>query len=379
MRRKPAKKKDAPVSMRQIAKRAKVSLSTVSVVLNHTDDVPVADETRELVLGVARELGYAKHSLARAIKSPLRHIGIAVGDTQEAYETFTSVIFQGAAQHLLASGYYPIVLPVGKYESETKADTKAVPAKVVELFESRLIDGLILDKPSFLDPEVRQIVDAGVPTVVVNTGVGLRDAAGRMIPTVTIDDRLGGHLGARHLLGLGHKKIAMVMRPYAQGPRAHHSTPVMELRLGYQAALAEARLTVDPALVVEGDVLDQRITYAAMEKLMSLPKGVRPTAMIVGDSQMALMAINALRRLNVAIPRDVSLVGYGDFDIASRLSEPLLTTVEAPLRENGRLAAANLIALLEQRRPGSKKETTTFKSNPVLQPTLRPGETTAAR
>ena len=364
--------------MRQIAKRANVSLSTVSVVLNRTKDVPVAEETREAVLEVAREMGYAQHSLARAIKSPLRHIGIAVGDTQEAYETFTSVIFQGAAQHVLASGYYPIVLPVGNYESETKADTVAVPAKVIELFESRLIDGLILDKPSFLDKEVRGIVDAGVPTVVVNTGTGLRDSAGIMVPTVTIADRDGAQLATQHLIELHHERIALVMRPYTQGPRAHRSQPVYEFRIGYEHAITRAGLHVVPSLVVEGDVIDQDVTYAAIEKLMSLPEPTRPTALLVGDSQMAIMTMNCLRRLGLSIPRDISIVGYGDLDIASRLSEPRLTTVGAPLRENGRLAAANLLTLLEHGSRGTTDSTVLDSPTPVLQPRLNVGATTRA-
>lgn len=362
--------------MREIARRANVSLSTVSVVLNRTKDVPVADETRDAVLEAAREMGYARHSIARAIKSPLRHIGIAVGDAQEAYETFTSVIFQGAAQHVLASGYYPIVLPVGKYESETKADTAEVPAKVVELFESRLIDGLILDKPSFLDTEVRRIVDAGVPTVVVNTGLGLRNSNDVVVPTATIDDQLGGRLAANHLIELGHRRIAMVMRPYTQGPRAHRSMPVMEFRVGYEKALSVASVPIDEQLVVEGDVIDPRATYEALAKLIALPENQRPTAIIVGDSQMAIMTMNYVRRAGLEVPRDISLVGYGDFDIASRLSEPTITTVEAPLRENGKLAAANLLQLLDHGPRGTTDSSVLESPALILSPRFREGATT---
>ncbi len=375
-RPRPGKPKGA--SMREIAKQANVALSTVSVVLNHTQDVPVSDATRQMVLRVALELGYTRHSLARAIKSPLRQIGIAVGDTREACESFTSIIFQGVAQHVLGSGYYPILLPVGQYESETKADLTQVPARVIELFQSRLIDGLVLDKPSFLNKEVCAIVDAGIPTVVVNTGLGLCDSAGRLIPTVTINDRLGGRIAAQHLLALGHARIALVMRSFTQGPRANYSMPVNELRLGYEAALKQEKVAVDPRLVVEGDVIEPDLTYAAVNKIMQLPSGMRPTAIIVGDSQMAIMVMNGLRRMGLSIPQDVSLVAYGDIDVVSRLSEPRLTIVEAPFLENGRLAAANLLTLLDHcRNRTSSGPSPLDPVAPILDPRLSPGATTA--
>src|SRR5262245_52481084 len=139
------------INMRGIARRARVSPSTVSVVLNRTPHVPVAEQTRLRVLKAARSLGYQQAFLSRAIKSPLRHVGIAVGDLVLAQESFTAVIFRGIHQHLHSRGYSALLQPVGEYVAEDKADTDSVPARVAELHRSRLIDGVIVDKQYFLN------------------------------------------------------------------------------------------------------------------------------------------------------------------------------------------------------------------------------------
>lgn len=334
------------VNMRRIAQLADVSLSTVSVVLNHRTDVPVADETRQRVLRVAGEFGYANASIAKAIREPLRHIGIAVGDVVEAHRTFTSLIFEGVYDHMLARGYRPLLLPVGRYRSEDEADLATVPQRAFELHRSRLVDGLIIDKPHFLSAEITRMYKARIPLVVVNGGVQ-RIRAGVYVPSVTIDDYAGGRLATQHLLELGHRRVALMTRPYEKGPRAYHSTPVAEHRRGYVEALADAGVAADRNWIVEGDMLSKTTTADAIASLMQLPK--RPSAIVVGDDIMAMIVTNTLRAMRLRVPHDVSIVGYGDQPIAQQLSDPELTTVRVPLVENGRSAAAKLVSILEKK------------------------------
>lgn len=334
-----------PVNMREIARRAKVSASTVSVVLNGTPGVPVAGQTRDRVLREARRAGYASAAIARAIKSPLRHLGIAVGNLDEAFETFASVILQGAQQLALERGYHPVMLPVGRYQSERKEDTVSVPNQVIDLHRSRLIDGVILDKPHFLDAEIRVMHDGRVPIVVVNGGVPQQVRPGAVVPSVTLNDRAAGRIAAMHLIGLNHRRIAYLGRPFQQGPRAYHSAPVSNFREGFESAFSHAGLRHDPDSMLEGDMFDRDVNAAAIRRLVA--RRDRPTALVVGDDAMAIMAVNALTAMGINVPRDISVVGYGDLPIAQRLAFPPLTTVRVPLRDNGRRAAANLIALLE--------------------------------
>lgn len=356
------------VNMRRIAQRARVSASTVSVVLNRTPHVPVADATRRKVLAAARTMGYQEASLSRAIKTPLRHVGIAVGDLVLAQESFTALIFRGAQEHLLGRGYYALLQPVAHYVSETKSDTASVPTKILELHRSRLMDGVILDKQYFLDDEVLRLRHADLPLVAVNAGLHV-DPAGLPIPSVTINDHAAGRLAAAHLLGLGHRRIAYIGRPWQHGPRAFRSTPVFEFRRGFEEALADAFVPLDPALTHEGDLLDKSINYAAVAGVMKLASP--PTAIVAGDDQIAVMAINALRQRGLRVPEDVSVVGCGDLSTAQRLVEPGLTTVHAPLYENGVQAATLLLALIEGK-PVAQPQI-------VLEPRLVVRGTTSAR
>jgi LacI family transcriptional regulator len=145
-------------------------------------------------------------------------------------------------------------------------------------------------------------------------------------------DRLGGREAAAHLAELGHKKIAFV-----SGPATFRSSH--ERRSGFEEALNERGLSLAKAYVAEGAyTYDSGIE--AGRALLSMAD--RPTAIFAGNDEMAAGVLQAARQLAVRVPEDVSVVGFDDFQIASRLW-PTLTTVRTPTREIGRLAVERLM------------------------------------
>jgi len=153
-----------------------------------------------------------------------------------------------------------------------------------------------------------------------------------------IDDRYGAHLGMRHLIQHGHRRIAFINGPSGWYPSEHRL-------LGYQDALAELPVPFDPSLVKEGD-WEVQGGYHALKELLALPQ--LPTAIFAGNDLMALGAIYSLEEAGLRVPEDIAVVGYDDREIAS-LSRPRITTVKIPCYEMGTAGARMLLELLENR------------------------------
>ncbi len=330
-------------TMRQIADRAGVSVATVSYVLNSTCNVPIGTETRARVHAIANELGYHRSLLGRSIKQPLRHIGVAVGAPDQTEQTYTAELFAGIREQTLDAGYYPVLQPM-PHQIGQSAGADLV-RRVGEVHRSKLIDGFIIDKAPFLTAPLVELYEQGVPLVLVNSVPDVRTSDGRPVPIVNVDNRLGASLAAHHLLELGHRRIGLIL-PDSGGTRLEPTANrILDVLHGYRDAISAAGLPRDDALIMQGDLVDRACTQKAVESMMRL--AAAPTALFVADDAMAVMAINALRRLGLSVPGNVSVIGYGDWPIVSRLAEPPLTTVHTPLRDNGRLAAKLLIDFLE--------------------------------
>jgi LacI family transcriptional regulator len=149
-------------------------------------------------------------------------------------------------------------------------------------------------------------------------------------------DRLGGLQAARHLMGLGHRRVALM-----SGPASFRSSH--ERRAGFEEGLAEAGAALQPGYAVEGTYTYESAIPLGVQLLTLNP---RPTAVFALNDEMAAGVLQAARQLRLKVPEDVSIVGFDDFQIASRLW-PTLTTVHTPTREIGRLAAEQLLGRRE--------------------------------
>jgi LacI family transcriptional regulator len=308
------------VTIRQIADRAGVSIATVSRVLNGRGDV--ADDTRELVSRVIQEHGYTVNRSAQSLSGGRTGlVGVVV---PLVYPAYFSGILAGAAE-ALSEQAMQIVLPPTMHLHEREVS-------VIDRMHG-LTDGALFILPQESSEELARLLDSGYRFVVLDPLQPLDER----IPSVSAAHTSGADQAMRHLLQLGHRRIAQIT-----GPIGWVATEGR--RRGYRAALASAGILPDPALEVES-VPEIEPGRTAAERLLDLAE--RPTAIVAFNDNIAIGAIQAARARGLRVPEDLSVVGFDDVEHATIVS-PALTTVRQPLAEMGRTAVSLLIRLLER-------------------------------
>jgi LacI family transcriptional regulator len=310
------------MTIRQIAELAGVSIATVSRVLNGRGDV--SDETRELVTRIIREHGYTANRSARGLSAGRTGlVGILV---PLVYPAYFSGILAGAAEALSERDLQIVLSPTGgEHDREVS---------VLDRLHG-LSDGALIILPEESSEELEQLLDGGYRFVVIDPLMPLDER----IPSVSAAHTSGADQAMRHLLALGHRRIAQIT-----GPRGWVATE--DRRRGYHAALGAAGILPDPALEVEA-VPEIAPGRAAAEYLLDLPE--RPTAIFAFNDNIAVGAIQAARARGLRVPEDLSVVGFDDVESATVVT-PALTTVRQPLAEMGRTAVSLLNRLLEGQR-----------------------------
>lgn len=315
-------------TIKEVSRRAKVSPSTVSRVLNET--VPVADDTKQRVLDAVRELNYEPNVFARSLVTN-RSGGIGVV-LNEISSPFFSGIIKGIEEVVEANGMHLVV-------SSGHADALCEREAATFLRQHRT-DALILHPESMSDDDILKWLDNDIPLVIIGRFVAeLTDRC------VYLDNEMGGFLATQHLLESGHERIAHISGPLAMKDsrdRLH----------GYRRALEAAGLAFDEKLVVEANFVEEGGSRATSRLLN---RGTEFTAIFAGNDQMAAGALQTLRDAGLKVPNDISLVGYDDV-LFARYLFPTLTTVRQPLVEMGRAAAGIAIAALEKKEAEVKRK-----------------------
>jgi LacI family transcriptional regulator len=310
------------LTIRQIADLAGVSIATVSRVLNGRGDV--SDETRELVSQVIRENGYTANRSARGLSAGSTGlVGVLV---PLVYPAYFSAILAGAAEALSERNLQIVLSPTG-HEHDREVS-------VLDRLRS-LTDGALIILPEESSEELARLLDRGYHFVVLDPLMPLDER----IPSVSAAHASGADQAMRHLLELGHRRIAQIT-----GPRGWVATE--DRRRGYRAALAAAGILPDPALEVGAEPEIEPGREAA-EKLLDLPRP--PTAIFAFNDNIAIGAIRAARARGLRVPDDLSIVGFDDVEYATIVT-PALTTVRQPLAEMGRTAVSLLNRLLDRQR-----------------------------
>jgi LacI family transcriptional regulator len=309
-------------TIREIAELAGVSIATVSRVLNRRGDV--SDETRDLVTRVIREHGYTANRSARGLSAGRTGlVGILV---PLVYPAYFSAIVAGAAEALSERDLQIVLSPTG-HEHDREVS-------VLDRLHG-LTDGALIILPEESSEELERLLDGGYRFVVLDPLMPLDER----IASVSAAHTSGADQAMRHLLELGHRRIAQIT-----GPAGWLATE--DRRRGYRAALAAAGILPDPALEVEAEP-EIAPGREAARYLLDLP--VPPTAIFAFNDNIAIGAIQAARASGMRVPEDVSIVGFDDVEHAAIVT-PALTTVRQPLAEMGRTAVSLLSRLLEGQR-----------------------------
>ena len=307
------------LTITDVALAAGVSVATVSKVINGRDGIATATSAR--VLGVVHELGYESSLVARSLRSRRTHvIGILVAE----FEPFSAEILKGAGSGLGDTDYELLA-----YTGTRQSGRAGWERRYLSRLSGTLIDGAIIVTPTVVD------ADAGVPVVAIDPHAGSAE-----LPSVESDNLTGGLLATRHLIELGHRRIAfMAGRPDLESSRLREA--------GFRQALSEAGIEVDPWLVRMSDYRRDAAHQPAIE-LLSRPD--RPTAVFAGNDLSAIGTMEAAQEMGLDVPGDVSVIGFDDIPEAARTT-PALSTVRQPIQQMGSAAVRLLRALMDGRIP----------------------------
>jgi len=303
-------------TIRDVARLAGVSISTVSRVLNGT--TPVKADKRQLVLDAAETLGYVPNPAALSLLNK-RTGGLGVVLPFVTGEFFSELL-SGLDETAQSLGSFLIISTSHSRPTEFR--------KAVQALDKR-VDGLVVMAPALDVEGASSLVNPDTPVVFINT-----QASGLDADVFNFDNVGGTRALTQHLLDEGHQRIALI-----RGPES--AWDAQERVRGYRSAMAEAGLSTEGLEFEGGFTRDDG--YAAAQII--LEESPCPTAILAANDYCAFGALSALREADVQIPDDMAVCGF-DGLASSRYAAPPLTTVQVPIREIGNRAVRQLVARL---------------------------------
>ncbi|HVN77247.1 MAG TPA: LacI family DNA-binding transcriptional regulator [Thermoanaerobaculaceae bacterium] len=305
------------VTIKHVAQEAGVSVATVSRVLNGKG--PVSEATRRRIHQVAERMRYTPHGAARSlITRKTGAIGVFLPDI---HGEFFSELIRGIDVASRRCGYHLLVSGSHGDKGELEAVLRATRGRV---------DGLIVMSPDVDAETLRANLPETLPVVLLNCGT-----EGLWFDSITIDNHGGAHAMVRHLIGLGHRRIALVNGP----PR---NFDARERQRGYRDALRERPGDWSAELEFEGD-FSEEAGYRAGIRILDLAP--RPTAVFAANDGMAIGVLSAVRDAGLRVPEDISLAGFDDIPI-SRFTAPPLSSVRVPIADLGAHAITRLLSTI---------------------------------
>jgi len=312
----PVNRNKTTITIRDVARAANVSVSTVSRVLNNKDDV--APETYQRVQAVIAELGYTSNLAARSMRSRRTNvIGLIMPDVEDP---FIFQIMRGINRAITEYGYDLILYTSGDVRKESTPDRER---RYVSLLNA-VTDGVIVVTPA------TTTFSTASPVVVIDPNIDEPECH-----AVIATNYAGALAVMEYLIGLGHRRIGFI------GGRPELKSAVQRLQ-GYQDGLRKAGIPLDPDLIQGGD-FSEEAGFAGAQKLLRLPEP--PTAIFAANDQMAIGAIKAARQLGLEVPRDLSVVGFDNIP-ESAYFNPALTTVDQSIDKMGYVATQILVSLI---------------------------------
>lgn len=321
------------VTSSQVAEKAGVSRTTVSLVLNNVQGVQISDETRGRVIEAVMELGYVPNAAAQALASRRAQI-IGLILTRNPHHISSDAFLNQILDGLITAAHehsIRLLIDIVEVQHQKKA--------YLELVRAKRIDGLILSGPRFNDEALVSLEQERFPTVLM----------GQLPETdfysVDIDNYAAAKQAVTHLINLGHERIACITNA-----RPSYTAAAERLR-GYRQALESQNLAYDEDLVRYGD-FDPESGYQQMMNLLVGENNI--SAVFVASDVVAIGAKAALVEQGLKIPKDIALVGFDDVPLA-RYLDPPLTTVRLPASDLATRASQILIQIIQGDPPSQKQ------------------------
>lgn len=308
-----------PPTINDVAKLANTSATTVSHVINNTRFV--SPETKKRVEDAITALGYRPNSMARSLRSgESRTIGLIVPDNSNPY--FAEVL--RLIENYGYSKGYSVILCNSDGDVNKEID-------YAELLVAKQVDGIIFISTNDSFEHLIQSRISSIPMIVLDRDVHLSDT-----DVLLVDNFQGGYQAAKYLIGLGHTRIGCITGPSILTPSADRVK-------GYQAALEEVGIPVNPDYIVAGD-FQVSGGEQGMRDLLNL--NPPPTAVFSCNDLMAIGAMRQIREAQLSVPDDISLIGFDDIALTSYIS-PQLTTIAQPIEDIARTTIELIIKRIQ--------------------------------
>jgi LacI family transcriptional regulator len=305
-------------NVKDVAAAARVSLGTVSNVLNRPE--LVSAETRRRVEDAMRELGFVRNESARQLRAgQSRTLAYVMLDATNPFFTDVAQGIEDAAENRDLSLFI--------CNSDNRADRELA---YLNRLQQQRVQGILITPVNPNEPVLGEIARQGTPIVIVD-----RVSDGATHCSVAVDDAHGGRLAVGHLLDLGHQRIAFVGGPMRIGQ-------VRDRLTGARNAMQEAGRDPDDLIVVDTEALTADEGRNAGERIVGMARRSRPTAAFCANDLLALGLLQRCVALGVGVPEELAIVGYDDIEFAALAAVPL-TSVRQPRRELGRTAAELLL------------------------------------
>lgn len=311
-------------TIKDVARKAGVSITTVSFVLNNSNP-RISAETRERVLQAVKELDYHSNKLAASMVTRKSNIlGLVIPDTRNVFFTELARLVTEEARK---SGYAVLY---GGAENDASRDID-----YIHMFVDHRVDGIIIARsaPSEQDKKENEMLDylkkLDIPFLLVD-----RMVEGSRCEAVIPDHRYGGYAATRHLISLGHTRIGCLTGP------ANLPTSMQRLQ-GYRDALEEAELPFYPELIFESNY-----TMEHGREALEYFRRQKASAIFCFNDMMALGLYRELPSYGMSVPEDISIVGYDNISFSDIVNPPL-TTVSQPIAIMASLVVSRLVGLLE--------------------------------
>lgn len=321
------------VTIKDIAKEAGVSKSTVSRALNNQSRI--SPETKKKILEIAKKMNYRHNKLATSLRSNKSMvIGLIFPGFMAGH--FYAEIFHGIESYCTEQGFG--VLIGSSYGLSDKEE------ELIKILQERRVDGIISAPTRGVDLELyKQLQKENVPFIFIDKYLPEIKA-----DQIVIDNKYGAYLAVKHLIERGHRRIA-----FLSGPE-YPCTTIEERFLGYESALSENGISYRKVIKTDNNVYNQRESgYKAVKGFLQTSEEV--TAIFAINDSIAIGAIRAIKESGLKILEDIALVGFNDDDISSYF-EKSLTTVSVPKFEMGRKAAQLLINRIKGLEQGEVKK-----------------------
>lgn len=318
----------AKVTRNDVARLAGVSPAVVSYVLNNSNYV--SEEKRAAVLEAAKTLNYSPNRFAKGLRTNRSSSIALIGDSLQ------TELFESLAVRLFNKGYYASLFY----------------SQLNDMFIRRIIDGqfdsVFMTSNGFSSQQLNRIVDSGTPMILYKSRE-YQDLSPKIV-TMAPDFYDGVHKAMDYLILKGHRRVAYI-------PPLRYRTKGLggdDFRIrAYTQALRDNGLPEDAGLVCTTTETIAQIEGAVLHMVQDRPQAQRPTAMLVGDDDLAAQLIQYLRTLNLSVPEDIAVMGWGNIPIA-RITSPQLTTVDGDVKEFAACMAEALVQLATGRRPEEK-------------------------